>query len=108
MSNRVSIVIEGIDDASILAECEQAIQEAFGDLALPGLWQVFVRPSRGSGQWAFSLHGLDVRHNLSIAVPASLLPSLIPPRLTESLNRIVSTKVKTAAAPARPLTLRAV
>ena len=57
MSNRVSIVIEGIDDGSILAECEQAIQEAFGDLALPGLWQVFVRPSRGSGQWAIRAVG---------------------------------------------------
>jgi hypothetical protein len=108
MSNRVSIVIQGIDDESILAECEQAIQEAFGQLALPELWQVFVRPSRVRGQWDFSLHGLDVRHNLSIAVPACLLPVLIPPRLTESLNRIVSTKVKTAARQARPLRLRAV
>jgi len=108
MSNRVSIVIQGIDDASILAQCEHAIREAFGELALPGLWQVFVRPSRVSGQWNFSLFGLDVRHNLSFAVPARLLPSLIPPRLSESLNQIVSTKVKTAATQARPLSLRAI
>jgi hypothetical protein len=108
MRNRISIVMQGIDDASILAECEQAIQEAFGELALPGLWQVFVQPSRVNGQWKFSLHGLDVRQNLSIAVPARLLPSLIPPRLTKSLNRIVSTKAKTAATPARPLSMRAV
>jgi hypothetical protein len=108
MSNRVSIVVHGIDDASILAQCEGAIQEAFSELALPGLWQVFVRPSRVGGQWAFSVHGLDVRHNLSFAVPACLLPSLIPPRLSESLNRIVSTKVKTAATRARTRMLRAV
>lgn len=108
MSNRVSIIVQGIDDESILAECENAIQDAFGELAWPGLWQVFVQRSRVRGQWDFSLHGLDVRHNLSIAVPASMLPGLIPPRLTESLNRIVSTKVKAAATQARPLRLRAV
>jgi len=39
-----------------------------------------------SGRWDFTVHGLDVRHSLSIAVPPSLLPALIPRRLEESLN----------------------
>jgi hypothetical protein len=97
MSNRVSIVVEGIEDASTVVEFKQAIQESFDELALPGPWAVVVRPSRVGGRWDFSIRGLDVRHTLSIAVPVRLLPSLIAPRLTESLNRIVSMKVKAAA-----------
>ena len=104
MSNRLSVVVDGIDDASIVADVEQAIRESFAKLALPGPWQIGVRPSRVSGRWDFSVRGLDVRHALSIAVPAGLLPSLIPLRLTESLNRIVSRKVEAAAH--RTLTLR--
>jgi hypothetical protein len=97
MSNRVSIVVEEIDDASIVAEFEQAIHDSFDDLALPGPWQVVVRPSRISGRWDFSVRGLDVRHSISIAIPPPLLPTLIPPRLTESLNRIVSRNIEAAA-----------
>jgi hypothetical protein len=97
MSNRVSVVVEGIDDAATVAAFEQAIHESFDELALPGPWHVVVRPSRVSGRWDFSVRGLDVRHALSIAVPSRLLPSLIPTRLTESLNRIVSAKVEAVA-----------
>lgn len=104
MSNRPSVVIDGIGDASIVTDVEQAIWESFEDLALPGSWHVVVRPSRVSGRWDFSVRGLDVRHTLSISVPAGLLPTLIPRRLTESLNRITSTKVEAAAK--RTLTLR--
>jgi hypothetical protein len=103
MSNRLSIVVEGVEDAAIVVEFKQAIQESFDELALPGPWHVVVRPSRVGGRWDFSIRGLDVRHALSIAVPTRLLPSLIPPRLTESLNRIMSTKVEAAAQ--RTLTL---
>ncbi|MGH9143362.1 MAG: hypothetical protein ACRD2I_19680 [Vicinamibacterales bacterium] len=97
MSNRVCIVVEGIDDAAVVAGFEQAIKDSFDELALPGPWHVVVRPSRVAGRWDFSVRGLDVRHAVSIAIPPRLLPSLIPPRLTESLNRIVSTKVEAAA-----------
>jgi hypothetical protein len=97
MSNRVSIVVEAIDDASIVAEVQQAIHRSFDDLALPGPWHVVVRPSRVSGRWDFNVQGLDVRHSVSIAIPPRLLPMLIPPRLTESLNRIVSRNVEAAA-----------
>jgi hypothetical protein len=97
MSKRLSIVVEGIDDVATVAEFEQAIQQAFDDLAWPGAWQVVVRPSPVSGRWDFSVSGLDVRHALSIAVPPRLLPNLIPPRLSEALNRIVSTNVEAAA-----------
>jgi hypothetical protein len=102
MSNRVSIVVEGIEDASMVVEFKQAIQQSFDELALPGPWHVVVRPSRVAGRWDFSIRGRDVRHTLSIAVPVRLLPSLIPPRLTESLNRIVFKKVEAAAQPTWP------
>ena len=104
MSNRPSVVIDGIDDASIVADVEQALRESLEQLAWPGPWHVVVRPSIVSGRWDFSVRGLDVRHTLSISVPAGLLPSLIPRRLTESLNRLVPTKVE--AAPQRTLALR--
>jgi hypothetical protein len=55
--------------------------------------RVTVRPSHVRGRWDFAIHGLDVRHVLSIAVPPSLLPDLIPRRLQESLNRVVGRNV---------------
>jgi hypothetical protein len=104
MSDRLSIAVEGIDDESIVTELENAVKESFDELALPGTWHVIVRPSRVSGRWDFSVRGLDVRHSMSIAVPSRLLPALVPQRLTESLNRIVSSNVD--APTQRTLTLR--
>jgi hypothetical protein len=106
MSDRLTIVVEGLDDESIVTEMETAVRESFDDLALPGPWHVVVRPSHVGGRWDFNVRGLDVRHAMSIAVPPRLLPSLIPQRLTESLNRIVSRNVEATAQ--RMLTLRRV
>ena len=87
MSNRFTIIVEGIDDSSLVADIEKTIRESFHEIALPGSWRVIVRPSPVSGRWDFRIHGLDVRHTLSIAVPPNLLASLIPRRLRESLDR---------------------
>jgi hypothetical protein len=89
MSSRFTIVVEGIDDSAIVADIDKTIRASFHEMALPGAWHVRVRPSRVSGRWDFSLHGLDVRHTLAIAVPPNLLSSLIPRRLRESLDRCV-------------------
>ena len=86
VSKRFEIVVKGIDDSSLVAEIEETIRGVFQELSLPGSWRITVRPSPVSGRWDFSVHGLDVRHNLSIAVPPHLLPTLIPSRLEESLN----------------------
>ena len=88
MSSRFEILVEGIDDVSLVDEIETAIREAFLEMALPGAWRVVAKPSRASGRWDFSVYGLDVRHVLSIAVPPNLLPDLIPRRLRESLNHV--------------------
>ena len=74
MSNRFEILVEGIDDAALVAAIDTAIRDCFLEMALPGAWRVAVRPSHVRGRWDFTIHGLDVRHNLSIAVPPSLLP----------------------------------
>jgi hypothetical protein len=95
MSNRFTILVEGIDDPSLVTEIEQTIHDSFHEMALPGSWRVIVKPSSVSGRWDFSVHGLDVRHTLSIAVPPNLLPSLIPRRLEESLNIRGSARLKT-------------
>ena len=86
MSNRFTIVVEGIDDPSLVTEIEQTIRDSFQEIALPGPWHLTVKPSPVSGRWDFNVHGLDVRHILSIAVPPDLLPRLIPRRLEQSLN----------------------
>jgi len=97
MSNRFEIVVEGIEDASLVGAVQAAIRDAFLESALPGSWRVAVRPSDASGRWDFTIHGLDVRHALSIAVPPHLLPNLIPLRLRESLDRTVRRNVEGAA-----------
>jgi hypothetical protein len=94
MSNRFAIVVQGIDEPSLAAEIEQTIRTLFQEMALPGSWHVVVKPSAVSGRWDFTVHGLDVRHSLSIAVPPSLLPTLIPRRLEESLNVCGAAKLK--------------
>ena len=100
MSDRITIVVDGIDDAALTAEIEQTIRGSFDELALPGSWRVVVRPSRVSGRWDLSIHGVDVRHILSITVPATLLSSLIPRRLRESFegSRLIQMDSRTAAA----------
>ena len=105
MSNRFSISVQGIGDTDVVAAVEKAVRESFDGIALPGVWQIAVKPSHVGGRWDFVVEGLDVRHTLSIAVPPQLLPALIPRRLVESLNRIVSDKVEHTA---RRLTLRRV
>ena len=86
MSHRFAILVQGIDDPMLVEEIEQTVRRVFQEMSLPGSWSVIVRPSTASGRWDFSVHGRDVRHTLSIAVPPHLLPSLIPRRLEESLN----------------------
>jgi hypothetical protein len=98
MRNRFAILVEGIDAPALVAEIEQTIRDSFQEMALPGSWRVIVRRSRLSGGWDFSVHGLDVRHTLSIAVPPNLLPSLIPRRLGESLSHLCSAELKNGAA----------
>jgi hypothetical protein len=97
MTNRFTILVEGIDDPSLVIDIEETIRDSFQEMALPGSWRVMVRPSRVSGRWDFSVHGLDVRHTLPIAVPPTLLPSLIPRRLGESLSHLCSVKFKNSA-----------
>ncbi len=101
MSNRLAIVVEGIDDPSLVTDVERTIRESFQDMSLPGSWRVIVRPSPVSGRWDFSVHSLDVRHTLSIAVPPNLLPTLIPRRLGESLGHLCSARLNTV--PERPI-----
>ena len=87
MSARFTVIVEGIDDSSVVAEIEQTIRDSFQEMALPGPWRVVVKPSTVSGRFDFLVQGLDVRHAMSIAVPPSLLSALIPRRLRESLER---------------------
>ena len=96
VSNRFEIVVQGIDEPSLVIEIEQTILAVFHEMSLPGSWRVTVKPSPVRGRWDFTVHGLDVRHSLSIAVPPNLLPALIPSRLEESLNVCGMPRVKPA------------
>jgi hypothetical protein len=95
MSDRFAIEIEGINDPSLVADIEQTLRSAFLDIAVPGSWRVIVKPALTSGRWDFKIHGLDVRHTLSIAVPPHLLPALIPSRIEAALNRVCSERLRT-------------
>jgi hypothetical protein len=98
MSDRFAIVVQAIDDPTLVEEIEQTIRRVFHEMSLPGWWSVTVRPSTASGRWDFTVHGCDVRHTLSIAVPPTLLPTLIPRRLEESLNVLWLRRREDAAA----------
>lgn len=106
MSDRFSVTVEGIEEVHVVVEIEEAVRDAFEELALPGVWHVTVKPSHIGGRWDVCVAGLDVRHRLSISVPSRLLPTLIPNRLIESLNRIVRERVESTAE--RVLTLQRV
>ena len=105
MSNRLTIEVEGIDDASVVSDIDKAIRVSFQEMFLPGSWRVVVRPSHVSGRWDFRVYGLDARHTLSITVPASLLSSLIPQRLRESLERCGLRRAQPVAVRTRDFTI---
>jgi hypothetical protein len=86
MSNRFAIRVEGIDPPALVAEIEQTIRDSFQEMALPGSWRVILRRSPVSGRWDFSVHALDARHTISVAVPPNMLPSLFPRRLARTLE----------------------
>jgi hypothetical protein len=88
MANRIVIDVVGIDDPFVVAAIEETIRQSFAQRALPGSWRVHICPSSMQGRWDLNVHGLDARHTVSIAVPASLLPELVPLRLRESLDRL--------------------
>jgi hypothetical protein len=106
MTNRITVDVEGIDDASIVADIEAAILASFHQAVVPGAWRVVVKQSGVSGRWDLTVYGFDVRHTLSISVPPSLLSTLIPRRLKESLNRFIVSQVDDNAN--RPRLVRAV
>ena len=87
MSHRFDILIEGVDDSSVVSDIETAIREALHEMVLPGAWSVTVKPSPVRGRWNFHFRTGGVRHVMSISVPPSLLSSLIPSRFRESLNQ---------------------
>jgi len=103
MSDRFAIVVQAIDDPALVAEIEQTIRGVLQEMSLPGSWRVIVKPSVTGGRWDFNVHGRNVRHTLSIAVPPHLLPTLIPRRLEESLNVLWLRRRENA--PARTLDL---
>ncbi len=87
MTQRITVVVDGIDDSTHVNSIEKAIRDAFHRAVLPGAWQVVVKPSRVRGRWDVYLQGRDVRHTLSISATAGVLASLLPLRLRESLHR---------------------
>ena len=88
MSDRITVVVEGLEEGVLVAEIEKTIHDAFRATAIPGAWRVTVKPSRVRGHWDFSVHGVDMRHTLSNAVPPALLSSLIPQRFQEALEHL--------------------
>jgi hypothetical protein len=91
--NRIVVDVEGVDDPSIVAGVEATIRRSFTERSLPGSWRVRVVPSRVHGSFLLNVQGLNARRTVSIAVPPSLLPELIPLRLRESLERLCSARV---------------
>jgi hypothetical protein len=88
MTKRIVIDIQGVDDPSIATEVDSTIRQSFAQQGLPGTWHVRVSPARRTGQWDIRVGNVDAHHKVSIAVPALLLPALIPLRLRESLERV--------------------
>ena len=89
MSERFTMVIEGIDDESSVADIEQTTREVFHEMTLTGSWHVQLKPSRVGGRWDVNVRGVGMQHTFSLAVPATLLSSLLPVRLRASLDRAV-------------------
>jgi hypothetical protein len=87
MDERFAILIEGVNDTTLATDIERTIRESLQEMVLPGAWGVTVKPSPVHGRWNFTFRSRGVRHTMAISVPPSLLPSLIPCRFRESLNR---------------------
>lgn len=88
MEKRIAIEVDGIDDGTLVDAIKDTVSASFRERALPGNWRILVRRSDVGGRFDLTVYGVDRRHTLSLAVPAALLPDLIPVRLRESLERL--------------------
>ena len=88
MHERIAIEVDGIEDGTLVDAIKDTVRASFRERAVPGSWRILVRRSHVGGRWDLTVYGVDQRHTLSIAVPAALLPDLIPMRLRESLERL--------------------
>lgn len=83
---RIEISVKGIDEDGVVKDIENAIRSAVEDIVWPGAWRATVAPSRVSGRWDLSVVGPGRRYMMSLAVPGTLLATLIPLRLQLSLE----------------------
>lgn len=97
MRERIVVETEGIDDQDVVNAIHNTVLASFRERLLPGAWRILVRPSHVGGRWDVKVYGVDTRHTLSIAVPAPLLPDLIPIRLRESLGRLRASGISAAS-----------
>ena len=105
MQDRIVIEVDGIDDLTLVDAIERTVRASFRERTLPGPWRIRIRRSNIGGRWDLTVYGEDQRHTLSIAVPAALLPDLIPVRLRESLERLCAA-ARTHATNADALSIR--
>jgi hypothetical protein len=84
---RVSIGIEGIDDAAVVAAIERAIREVCRVVPFHGYVVIAVAPSDTRGRWDVAVKSYAGRHVASVSAPLARLPELVADHVRHVLQR---------------------
>lgn len=82
-SERVAIVVEGVDESPLPAALARRVRRTFRQIV--GRWQVSVRPV-DRGRWRLELSGASGRHLWLFAAPVTSLPDMVVEKLEEFIR----------------------
>jgi hypothetical protein len=84
---RISIGIEGIDDAAVVSAIHHAIREVCRVVPFHGRIAIEVAPSDMRGRWDVAVKSYAGRHVASVSAPIARLPELVAEHVRHVLQR---------------------
>ena len=84
----INVIIDGIDQAAVIAEIESTIRAVIREARVDGKWTVRVAASDTRGRWDLGIRGPARRHFLSFAAVLDRVPALVGDHLRKALARL--------------------
>lgn len=87
IDQKVEVVVEGIDDAAIVAEIQHVVGDVVPQTIFNGTWLIAVAPSETAGRWRVVVKNRAGQHTMSFAAPVARLAVLTAQHVRRYLTR---------------------